>query len=155
MQNTINDTSDREIRISRLLNAPVDLVWEVWTTPGHIKNWWGPDGFSNTITKMDVTPGGEWDLVMHGPDGTDYRNKSVFREVIKYRKIVYEHLTGPRFTSTIEFESRGSKTHISWQMLFETREELIQTVKKFKADEGLKQNVEKLSRYLLEHTASG
>lgn len=148
MQHQENNTADREISISRLFNAPVKLVWKVWTNPDHIKNWWGPNGFTNTISKMEVQPGGEWNLVMHGPDGTDYKNKSIFKEVVKHKKLVYEHISGPKFTATIEFESRGDKTFIQWRMLFETREELIQVVKTFKADEGLKQNVEKLEVYL-------
>ena len=148
MQNENSSTTDRELNISRLLNAPVELVWEMWTDPEHVKNWWGPNGFTNTITKMDMKPGGEWDLVMHGPDGTDYKNKSVFKEIIKHKKIVYEHITGPKFIATIDFESRGNTTFLNWHMLFETKEEFIQTVKVFKADEGLRQNVEKLSEYL-------
>ncbi len=148
MQNAESNTAEREIRISRLLNAPVSLVWKVWTDPDHIKNWWGPNGFTNTITKMEIEPEGEWDFVMHGPDGTDYKNKSLFKEVIKEKKLVYEHISHPRFVSTIEFESRGNQTFLSWQMLFDTKEELDKVVKTFKADEGLKQNVEKLEVYL-------
>jgi len=148
MQSEKDSTADRELLITRELNAPIELVWEAWTTPEHIANWWGPNGFTNTISKMDMQPGGEWDLVMHGPDGTDYRNKSVFKEIVKHKRIVYEHITGPKFTATIEFEDRGEKTYLRWHMLFESREQFIQTVKTFKADEGLKQNVEKLGRYL-------
>ena len=148
MEKEKTSTADREIRISRLLNAPIELVWKVWTDPDHIKQWWGPNGFSNTITKMEIKPGGEWDLVMHGPDGTDYKNKSVFKEIVRHKKIVYEHVTGPKFLATIEFESRGRTTFLQWHMLFATKEEFIQTVKTFKADEGLRQNVEKLSAYL-------
>jgi len=147
MQKRESNTSDREIRISRLLDAPVELVWEVWTNPEHIKNWWGPNGFTNTITKMDLKPGGEWNLVMHGPDGTDFKNKSVFKEIVALEKIVFEHI-GPNFLATIEFKGNGNKTQLDWHMLFETKEEFIQVVKTFKADEGLKQNVEKLNNYL-------
>jgi uncharacterized glyoxalase superfamily protein PhnB/uncharacterized protein YndB with AHSA1/START domain len=143
-----SNTADREIRMERVLNAPIDLVWEVWTNPDHIKNWWGPSGFSSTITKMEVKEKGEWDLVMHGPDGTDYKNKSVFTEIIKHKKIVYEHVSVPKFLSTIEFESQGEKTYLSWHMLFETKEEFIQVVKTFKADQGLKQNIDKLTAYV-------
>ena len=78
MQLEKNSTKDRELLLTRVLNAPIELVWEVWTNPKHIAQWWGPNGFTNTITTMDMHPGGEWDLVMHGPDGTDYKNKSVF-----------------------------------------------------------------------------
>jgi uncharacterized protein YndB with AHSA1/START domain len=90
------DISDRELVITRLLNAPPELVWEVWTKPEHIKNWWSPNGFSNTIFQMDVIPGGVWDLIMHGPDGTDYKNQSVFFEVINFEKIVYDHVSSPK-----------------------------------------------------------
>ncbi len=139
---------DRGISISRLFDAPIELVWEVWTNPDHIKNWWGPNGFTNTIHLMDVQNGGEWNLTMHGPDGTDYKNKSIFKEIVPQKKLVYEHVSAPKFTATVEFEAQGSKTFITWQMLFATREEFIQTVKTFKADEGLKQNVDKLTHYL-------
>jgi len=54
-----NSTNDRELLILRTLDAPIELVWEAWTTPDHIAKWWGPDGFTNTITEMDVIPGGE------------------------------------------------------------------------------------------------
>ncbi|MDO3626366.1 SRPBCC family protein [Mucilaginibacter sp. BT774] len=143
-----SNTNDRELIITRTLNAPVELVWEAWTKPEHIANWWGPDGFTNTISKMDIRSGGEWDLVMHGPDGTDYKNKSIFREVIPLKMLVYEHITGPHFVATIIFEQQDEQTHLKWHMLFDTREQLIQVVKTFKADEGLKQNVEKLVVYL-------
>lgn len=143
-----NCAADRELRLTRLLNAPVELVWEVFTDPEHIKHWWGPNGFTNTITKMEIEPGGEWDLVMHGPDGTDYKNKSVFKEIVKHKKIVYNHVSRPKFLTTIEFEERGKQTQINWHMLFESKEQFIQVVKTFKADEGLKQNIDKLELYL-------
>jgi uncharacterized protein YndB with AHSA1/START domain len=142
-----SNTKDREISITRTLNAPIDLVWEAWSTPEHIAQWWGPNGFTNTISKMDFHPGGEWLLVMHGPDGTDYKNKSIFKEIIPHKKIVFDHVA-PNFTATIEFEARGETTFLKWHMLFESAELFIQVVKTFKADEGLKQNVEKFQAYL-------
>ena len=154
MQSVENkNTKDRELIVSRLLNAPVELVWKVWTEPDHIKKWWGPNGFTNTIFEMDVRVGGKWDYIMHGPDGTDYKNKSIFKEIVKHKKIVYEHVSGPKFTATVEFEKQGDKTFLKWHMLFETAEEFIRTVKTFKADEGLKQNVVKLQTYLDEQPA--
>jgi uncharacterized protein YndB with AHSA1/START domain len=143
-----SNTKDRELLLTRTLNAPIDLVWEVWTKPEHIAKWWGPNGFTNTITTMDMKPGGEWNLIMHGPDGTDFKNKSTFKEVILHKKIVYEHDSSPRFTATIQFEEQGEQTLLTWHMLFESREQFIQVVKTFKADEGLKQNVDKLEIYL-------
>jgi uncharacterized protein YndB with AHSA1/START domain len=87
MENITNETKDREIFLSRTLNAPVALVWEVWTQAEHIANWWGPAGFTNTISAMDMHVGGEWNLIMHGPDGKHYINKSIFKEVILHKKI--------------------------------------------------------------------
>ena len=143
-------TSNRELIIEKTLNAPIDLVWEAFTNPNHVKNWWGPDGFTNTIFTMDVNPGGVWDLVMHGPDGTDYKNKSVFREIVKPNRIVFDHISGPKYTATISLTAQGNKTHLRWHMVFETAEMFEKTVKTFKADEGLKQNIVKLEAYLQE-----
>lgn len=143
-----NNTADREIRMSRSLNAPVELVWEVWTNPEHIAQWWGPNGFTNTISKMDVREGGEWNLVMHGPDSADYNNRSIYREVVKHERIVMEHMSAPHFIATVTFKADGNKTQLDWHMLFDTAEQFIQVVRTFKADEGLKQNIDKLNRYL-------
>lgn len=142
-----NNTKDRELLITRSLNAPIELVWEVWTKPEHLANWWGPNGFTNTITTMDMVPGGQFNLTMHGPDGTDYVNKSTYKEVIPYKRISYEHFN-PDFVATIEFEAQGDKTQITWHMLFETEELLKILIKAHNVSEGLKQNVEKLGMYL-------
>ena len=144
-----DNTAARELIFSRLLNAPVKLVWKVWTSPEHVKLWWGPDGFTNTINKMDVKPGGEWELIMHGPDGTDHVIKIVFIEIVKYKKIVYKQFTDFKCLATIEFESRGEQTLLRWQMLFESKEYLIQAAKTYGVDKGLRQNAERLIDYLI------
>ena len=143
-----SNTRDRELFISRKLDAPVEMVWELWTKPEHLAHWWGPDGFTNTISKMDVTPGGEWNLVMHGPDGTDYDNRSIYKEVIPYKRIVYEHTSYPWILATIEFEAQGDQTLITWHMLFASAEEFIKVAKAHKVAEGLRQNMEKLAAYI-------
>ena len=73
--------SEDEMVVSRLLNAPRELVFDVWTDPRHLGEWWGPVGFTTTTQHMDLRPGGEWIHVMHGPDGIDYPNHTVFIEV--------------------------------------------------------------------------
>jgi uncharacterized protein YndB with AHSA1/START domain len=90
----------RELRIASTFKAPVDLVWEVWTNPQHLEKWWGPAGFASTINKMDFQEGGEWNLTMQGPDGTGYPNRSVFKEIIPFKKIVFEHFN-PHFITTV------------------------------------------------------
>jgi uncharacterized protein YndB with AHSA1/START domain len=140
-------TANRELRLTRTFKAPIDLMWEVWTSPEHIVNWWGPNGFTNTIHKMDFREGGEWKLTMHGPDGTNYPNRSIFREIIPFKKIVYQHFN-PDFIATVLFESKGDETHIQWSMLFDTEEMRDIVVKVHGAEEGQKQNVERLAKYL-------
>jgi uncharacterized protein YndB with AHSA1/START domain len=147
MENQESSTADRELAIKRTLNAPVELVWEVFTKPEHIANWWGPNGFTNTIYTMDVQPGGEWDFVMHGPDGQDFKNRAIYQEIVPFKKIVFNHFA-PNFTATIEFEDKGDRTHLTWHMLFETAELFEAVVKAHNAAEGLKQNIEKLNVYL-------
>jgi pimeloyl-ACP methyl ester carboxylesterase/uncharacterized protein YndB with AHSA1/START domain len=148
MQNTKSNTKDREIFLSRTLNAPVALVWEMWTDPQHIANWWGPNGFTNTISTMDLKPGGQWNLVMHGPDGADYDNNSIFREIVPHKRIVFDHVSFPKITFTITFEDRGDQTFLTWHMLFDSAEEFQKIAKEHGAVEGAKQNVEKLETYL-------
>jgi uncharacterized protein YndB with AHSA1/START domain len=69
------DISGREMRASRFFKASRSLVYRMWTEPEHVAQWWGPRGFTATIHTMDVRPGGEWKLILHGPDGTDYPNE--------------------------------------------------------------------------------
>ena len=152
MEKIKDSTKDRELKFSRLLNARIELVWEIWTDPEHIKLWWGPDGFTNTIKKMDMKPGGEWLLIMRGPDGTDYDIKAVFKEVVRYKKIEYEKFTNFKCIATIEFEARGEKTYLEWRMLFESREYLAQVAKAYGVDPGLTQTAERLINYLLQLT---
>jgi uncharacterized protein YndB with AHSA1/START domain len=143
------EVKGKELMISRLLNAPLELVWKVWTDPEHIKNWWGPEGFTNTISEMSVKTGGEWNLIMHGPDGKDYKNKSVFTEVVPGKKLAFDHISHPPFKVTVTFEEKGNKTLLTWRMQFDTIEQVSNVVNVFKADQGLTQNVDKLETYLL------
>jgi uncharacterized protein YndB with AHSA1/START domain len=143
----------KSLSISRLVNAPRKLVWKVWTEPEHVRNWWGPDGFSNSITKMDVRTGGMWEFIMHGPDGTDYKIKHVYKEVIQPEKLVLEHVTGPVFIMTVTFEDRGDHTMVNIHSEFESEEQLKEVIRVFKAEEGMKQNMERMEKYLLKQLA--
>jgi uncharacterized protein YndB with AHSA1/START domain len=139
----------REMRITRTFKVPIDLMWEVWTNPEHIVNWWGPNGFTNTIHKMDFQEGGEWKFTMHGPDGTNYPNRSIFKEIIPFKKIVFEHFN-PHFITTVLFDpsADGEETQIDWTLLFDTADMREIVIKAQKADEGQKQNIERLEKYL-------
>ena len=142
------NTADRELSITHTLNAPIELVWKVWTEPEHIAKWWGPNGFTNTIYKMEVIPGGIWDFTMHGPDGTDFKNQNLYVEVVKYKKLIFDHISAPKFRFSVNFTAQGNKTLLEWKSTFESAEELKKVIEVFKADVGLRQNVDKLEKYL-------
>jgi len=150
---TPDNTADREIVITRLLNAPRALVFKVWTDPEHIVHWWGPNGFTNTNHEMDVKPGGKWRFTMHGPDGTNFPNLIQFQEVIPPVKLVYlhgsENADDPgSFHVTITFEEKGNKTELTMKSVFRSKEDRDFVVEKFGAIEGGKQTLTRLEAYL-------
>jgi uncharacterized protein YndB with AHSA1/START domain len=149
-----SSTADREIIIERVFDAPRDLVWEAWTNPEHVTQWWGPNGFTTTIKKMDFRVGGVWKLTMHGPDGTDYPNSSIFREIVVPERIVFTHGGGSKdgpnskFLSTWTFEALGAQTRVTMRLLFDTPEDRDLIVRAYGAIEGGKQTLARLAEYL-------
>lgn len=146
-------TSEWELVFTRLFDAPRELVFEAWTNPKHLAQWFGPRGFTSTIQEMDVRPGGIWRLVMHGPDGTDYHNKMVFLEVIKPERLVYKHQPEPGyepvdFETTVTFVEQRGKTELTLRMVFSSAAARDYVVKKHGAVEGAKQTLERLAEHL-------
>jgi uncharacterized protein YndB with AHSA1/START domain len=142
------NTTDREIVATRVFDAPRELMFKMWTEPEHIAQWWGPRGFTTTIYEMDVRPQGVWRFVMHGPDGADYQNKIVYLEIEGPERIVYDHVSGPRFQSTATFEDLGGKTRLTVRMVFESAELRDKVARDFGAVEGLNQTLERLGERL-------
>jgi len=143
----------RQVMITRTLNAPRDLVFEVWTKPEHLIHWWGPAGFTNTFIETDIRTGGTWRYVMHGPDGTDYPNLMSFTNVTPPERIAYIHGTGEdpdphAFEGAVTFEDEGGKTRITMQSTFPTAEARDFVVQNFHAIEAGNQTLDKLAAYL-------
>lgn len=136
------ESTDREIVTTRVFNTPRELVFKAWTDPKHLAQWWGPRGFTNTFHEFDLRPGGLWRFVMHGPDGTDYQNKSLFVEVVKPERIAFDHVSGPQFQVTATFAEQAGKTRLTFRMLFKSAAE-CDKVKVF-AVEGNEQNFDRL-----------
>ena len=146
-------TTDREILLTRVFDAPRELVFNAWIDPKHIAQWFGPDGFTTTILEMDVRPGGVWRFIMHGPDGVDYPNKIVYVEIVKPERLVYNHFSEDvdepgQFHVTMTFAEQAGKTVLSMQMLFETAAERDRVVKEYGAIEGGEQTLDRLAAYL-------
>lgn len=154
-QAAMRDTADREIVFTRLLDAPRELVFKVWTEPAHIAQWWGPNGFTNTVHEMEVKPGGVWRFMMHGPDGTDYPNCIFYHEVTPPSRLVYSHgghsePFEPEFHVVASFDVEGDKTRLTMRLLFNSVE-ACNKVKEFGAVEGGQQTLERLAAYLAAH----
>ena len=148
MTKTIENTLG-EIIIKKKLDAEIKSVWAAFANPEHIAEWYGPQDFECTISKMEFKKGGDWELTLHGPDGTDYANYNRFIEVDEYKKIVYDHQGDPFFTAEISFEILGNKTGLNWKMKFHDLKEFEVAVKRHNPAEGLKQNIDKLEVYLM------
>ncbi|MEO8588285.1 MAG: SRPBCC family protein [Flavobacteriales bacterium] len=117
-------TIDREIITIRIINTPRERVFKAWTDPDILSRWWGPKGFTNTFHTFELRPDGIWDFTMHGPDGTNYHNTSVFERIEAPTLLVFNHLKPMhRFHVTVHFEDLGDRTRIEWHMLHPTVEE--------------------------------
>ena len=109
-----------ELYLTRVFDAPAKLVWDAWTDPRQVGQWWGPRGFTLTTHSRELRPGGKWIYTMHGPDGIDYPNIATYHEVEKYARLVYDHgateTTPPLFRVTVSFAESQGKTTMNMTM---------------------------------------
>ena len=103
-------TADREIVISRVISAPRELVFEAFTEVRHLSRWWGPEGFTTTTRAFEFRVGGEWDFVMHGPDGTDYQEWISWTEIAPPERIALLHGDPSAIRTPSSRSSRSSLT---------------------------------------------
>lgn len=140
-------SSEKEIFSSRTLNCPVEVVYEAFANVNHLKHWWGPEGFTNTIHEFDLRPGGKWILAMHGPDIGNYENSSVFTNVVPFELVSWKRNSKPLFDMEIAFEKLDDEnTLISFRMIFESNEE-CEKIRKF-AEPKNEENFDRLEREL-------
>jgi uncharacterized protein YndB with AHSA1/START domain len=148
------EIADREIVLTRLFDAPRKMVWEAWTDPKQVVLWWGPKGFTTTIEVMDVRVGGLWRQVMHGPDGTDYPNESIFTEVVPYERLGHKLTGGKKGAPTVQiekvatFEEEAGGTRITMRLVFASAEARDENVRVYGSIEGGKQTLERLAEHL-------
>lgn len=146
-----NSTADREMVITRVFDAPRELVWDAWTDLKHVSNWWGPNGFSTTTHARNFKVGGSWLFTMHGPDGTDYPNSIVYSEIARPERLAYAHGaeagSPPEFHTTVTFDDEGGKTRVTLRAVF-VSVELFEAAKKFGAVEGGNQTMARFAGHL-------
>jgi uncharacterized protein YndB with AHSA1/START domain len=145
-------THDREIVISRVIDAPREVVFEAFTEVRHLSQWWGPDGFTTTTSAFEFRAGGVWEFVMRGPDGTNYQEWIRWTEIARPERIAMlhaEHADDPNaFESVLTFEADGAATRIEMRTLFPTKELRDEAVEKFGAIEGGQQTLSSLAAYV-------
>jgi uncharacterized protein YndB with AHSA1/START domain len=145
-------TADREIVISRIIDAPRELVFEAFTEVRHLSRWWGPEGFTTTTRSFEFRVGGEWVFVMHGPDGTEYTEWIAWTGIAPPERIAMLH--GERrddpnaFESVLTFEPAGEQTRLVMRTVFPTAELRDEAVEKYHAIEGGQQTLRKLAAYV-------
>jgi len=126
----ISTTTDRELVITRVIDAPRRLVFKAWTQPEHIARWWGPQGFATIHCEMDVRVGGTYRFGMRSPQGTDHWKRGVYREIVEPERIVFTFAwedadgnRGHQLLTTVTFAEQGTKTRLTLrQATFETSE---------------------------------
>lgn len=141
---------DNQIIHKRWLKAPRNLVWEVWTQPEHIYNWWGPEGYTLKHKSMEVKPNAVWEFTMHG-FGMDYNNKIEYLQVEKPALLVYRHGNGSddnNFTVYVTFEEHDNDTLLTMRSVFKSAAFLDMLIEKVNAIEGGKQTLNKLEAYV-------
>src|SRR5690606_35838690 len=147
-------TADREIVVSRVIDAPRELVFGAFTEVQHLSRWWGPNGFTTTTRSFEFRPGGEWDFVMHGPDGTDYQEWITWRSIEPPERITLLHgesRDDPNaFESVLTFEQAGAQTRVELRTLFPTKELRDAAVERYHAIEGTEQTLGNLAAYVAE-----
>ncbi len=138
----------KEIISSRELNASIEQVYQAFANPNHLKKWWGPEGFTNTLHEFDLRVGGKWLLTMHGPEKGHYENASIFTKVVSNQLIAWTRTSPPFFDMEVQFQSLHTfKSLITFRMIFGTSEE-CNKMKKFVAPKN-EENFDRLERELV------
>src|SRR4249919_4186384 len=147
-------TAGREIVISKVISAPRALVFEAFTEVRHLSRWWGPDGFTTTTRGFEFRVGGEWDFVMHGPDGTDYQEWISWTEIAPPERIALVHGESRgdpnAFESVITFAPERAATRIEMRTVFPTKHLRDEAVEQYHAIEGGQQTLGNLAHYVAE-----
>jgi uncharacterized protein YndB with AHSA1/START domain len=113
-------SAERELVITRIFEAPRQLVFKMWTEPEHLVRWWGPRGFTTISGRMDVRPGGAWSRLMRAPNGSVIRKHGVYREIVAPDRLVLTYVTddlagnpGPETLVTVTLADLDGKTRLT------------------------------------------
>ena len=125
---TVTLPSEREIAFACIFERPRHLLFEAWTKPEHVRQWWGCHGSSLAVCDIDLRIGGAWRMVMRMPDGSDHPFKGVYREIVKNERLVYSEcydvpqIGSPEWLTTVTFEDVEGGTRLTHTILHRSRE---------------------------------
>jgi uncharacterized protein YndB with AHSA1/START domain len=142
---------DRTLLTTRLISATPEQVYAAFIAPERLARWWGPNGFRSTFQVFEPRPGGTWRFVMHGPNGADYPNHSVFEALVPGERVVIRHVSGPRFTLTVTLAAEAAGTRLTWQQSFDSESE-FEAVRGFAVPSN-EENLERLEAELARMSA--
>lgn len=140
-------TPDCEIVSSRIFNFKREKLFRAWSDPNHLKNWWGPKGFTNTFNEFDFRVGGRWSFIMHAPDKGNFANECEFIKIEEPSLIAWKRYSKPLFQVVATFEELpDNKTKLLFKMLFDTADE-CRKIKAFVVDKN-EENFDRLEMEL-------
>lgn len=139
-----------DIRNERTYDAAPAEVFDAHRDPARLARWWGPAGFSNTFSVFEFRPGGNWRFTMHGPDGKDYPNESVFRAIEENSLVLIEHVCEPHFVLEIRLHPHGHGTRVEWNAEFDNKA-FVQSLREFLTTAN-EQNFDRLGQELTRTT---
>lgn len=148
LDSLLNAAQDCQIICSRVVKADQKKAFEAWANPNHLKNWWGPAGFTNTFHEFEFKVGGKWSFTMHGPEKGNYKNECEFVAIQAPELIAWKRYSQPLFKVLATFEHvSDDETKVTFRQIFDTPEECAK-IAKFVVDKN-EENFDKLELELL------
>ena len=118
------DEQRRTVISSRIIDAPIDNVFDAYANPEKLIRWWGPSGFTLTTESLELNEGGHWRFVFTGPDGKQYKNHLVFQRIERPHLFVVDHISGPKYHGTVTFDEVNTRTQVTMYWTFESADVL-------------------------------
>lgn len=164
MKSDIALDSKRVFSVERIFDAPRDLVWKMWSEADHLKQWWGPKGWTLPVCEVDFRPGGVWHYCMRSPEGQEGWGKAIYREILAPERLVYTDAFSdaegnvaegmPEMEIVVTFTEVDGKTKMNSQTLFASAEDL-QAVLNMGMEQGFDETLGRLEDYLAQQKNGG
>jgi uncharacterized protein YndB with AHSA1/START domain len=153
LDDLLTGAAGRQVVMMRMIEAPPEAVFDAFTTREGVERWWGPDGYSVTTEAMDVRTGGEWRVVMHGPDGVDYPNTIVYEEISRPEQLAYSYASLPdsedaKFRVSLSMDEFMGNTVLTMRLVFDSAEARDANVAKYNSIEGGSQTLARLAEFV-------